>query len=79
MNLMDYGPNGLFVSLTHDIRKLPMVLNAIDTKYEVQIQEGLKLITIRHYNERVVEEVIGKQEVFLQLADGINSWYLIKE
>jgi aspartate kinase len=79
MNLMDYGPNGLFVSLTSDARRLPQVLNAIEEKYDVQIQEGLQLITIRHYNNQIVDEIIGEQEVFLQLADGVNAWYLIKE
>ncbi len=79
MNIMDYGPNGLFASLTYDSRKLPQVLSAIETKYDIQVQQGLKLITIRHYNKQVVEEIIGKQEIFLQLADGINGWYLIKE
>jgi aspartate kinase len=79
MNLMDYGPNGLFVSLTYDSRKLPEVLKQIEDKYNIELKKGLKLITIRHYHDEVVNDVIGEREVFLHLADGINAWYLIEE
>lgn len=54
------------VSVTQDPAQLKALLSDLQTDYKVLYNEGLELMTIRHYQPKVVEELIAGREVLLE-------------
>ncbi len=46
------------VCVDNDPMKIPGILNELQTAYHVEFSEGLQLITIRNYNEAVVDMLL---------------------
>lgn len=54
------------VSVTNNTAQLSALLNDLKADYKVLYNEGLELMTIRHYQPKVVEELIAGREVLLE-------------
>lgn len=54
------------VSVANHPSKIKELIDELQQDYQVLYNEGLELLTIRHYNEQIVEELIRGKEVLLQ-------------
>ena len=46
-------------------RELPTLIKALQKNFVVKYNEGLELITVRHYTEETIEHLIEQKEVLL--------------
>lgn len=58
VNLMQNSAISFAVCVDNDPRKIPGILNELQADYHVEFSEGLQLITIRNYNEAVVDMLL---------------------
>jgi len=54
------------VSVADHRSRIDALIKELQENYQVLYNEGLELLTIRHYNERILEELIKGREVLLQ-------------
>lgn len=54
------------VSIEHHTAKIQELINDLQQDYQVRYNEGLELMTIRHYNESIIQELIKDKEVLLE-------------
>ena len=54
------------VSVANDPSKIAALIQDLQNDYEVKYNEDLELLTIRHYNPKIVEELIRNKEVILE-------------
>jgi len=54
------------VSVKNEPEKIKQLIEDLKDRYKVLYNEGLELLTIRHFNEKIVEELIREKEVLLE-------------
>jgi aspartate kinase len=66
INTMQNSAISFSVSVDEDKAKLQELIADLQTEYEVRYNMGLELLTIRHFNETIAEELATGKEVMLQ-------------
>jgi aspartate kinase len=54
------------------------ILNLFGTNYEVRYNEGLELVTIRHYDNATIERVTKGKEIILQQRTRHTARFVLK-
>jgi aspartate kinase len=54
------------------------ILNLFSTNYEVRYNEGLELVTIRHYDNATIERVTQNKEIILQQRTRHTARFVLK-
>ncbi|MBT3647336.1 MAG: aspartate kinase [Flavobacteriales bacterium] len=54
------------VSLANEKEKIDLLIRELESSYKVLYNDGLELLTIRHYNEPIVSELIKDREILLE-------------
>lgn len=54
------------VSLANEKEKIEDLIGELEKSYKVLYNDGLELLTIRHYNESIVSELIKDREILLE-------------
>ena len=54
------------VSVDADKSRLGELISDLQNDYEVRYNEGLELLTIRHFNEKIANELASGKEILLQ-------------
>lgn len=78
INLMHNSAVCFSVSVDYDEDRLVALIKEIKRDYDVEIQRGLELITIRYYNEQTIKRVLENKEVILELRDTYTCQLLVK-
>lgn len=66
INTMQNSAISFSVSVDADKNKLEELIADLQTDYEVRYNEGLELLTIRHFNEKIALELATGKEILLQ-------------
>ena len=66
INTMQNSAISFSVSVDADKSKLQDLVSDLQSDYEVRYNEGLELLTIRHFNEKIAEELPHGKEILLQ-------------
>lgn len=66
INTMQNSAISFSVSVDADKSKLQELINDLQSDYEVRYNEGLELLTIRHFNEKIAHELATGKEILLQ-------------
>jgi aspartate kinase len=66
INTMQNSAISFSVSVNDDRAKLKTLIDDLRADYAVLYNEGLELLTIRHFNEKIAEELAKGKEVLLQ-------------
>lgn len=66
INTMQNSAISFSVSVDQQPTRLHALIEDLSADYEVRYNEGLELLTIRHFNEKIAQELIGSKEVLLQ-------------
>ena len=56
----------LSVCVDDDMQRVENLIDALQVDYKVTYNQNLQLLTVRHYNEEILEELIGSKKVFLE-------------
>jgi aspartate kinase len=65
-NLMQSGAVSLLVCLDDRTDKIERLASQASTLFEVEVEKGLTLLTIRHYREEVLERLTRGKQIILR-------------
>ncbi len=66
INLIQIAALTISVSVDNNKHKLDAVLGELENIYKTKINEGLELLTIRHFNEQILLKLTKDKKIFLE-------------
>lgn len=79
INLMQNSAVSFSVCFNEDKVKLDAIQKELNKDYTLKYNTGLKLITVRHYTDELVDELIGETKVYLVQKSRVTTQVLVKE
>jgi len=79
INLMQNSAVSFSVCFNEDLVKLEALITDLKSSFSLKYNTGLQLITVRHYNDELVNELIGNNKVYLFQKSRVNVQFLIKQ
>lgn len=79
INLMQNSAVSFSVCFNEDLFKLEALLLDLKEKFILKYNTGLQLITIRHYNDKLVDELIAGKKVYLVQKSRVTVQLLVKD
>lgn len=61
-----------------DSRKFDMLTAALGNEYRIRYNEGLELLTIRHYNSAIISELLQDREVLLEQRSRSTARFVLR-
>ncbi|MEO0066184.1 MAG: hypothetical protein RI983_1510 [Bacteroidota bacterium] len=65
-NLIQTGAISLQLCLDDHVEKIGLLAEKCSEMFDVQIEKSLSLITIRHYDEQIIKELLSEKYILLQ-------------
>lgn len=78
VNVMQNSAISFSVSLDNDERKIPSLIEALQKDYKVLYNENLQLVTIRYYNQDVINKICGDRSVLLEQKSRTTVQLVVK-
>jgi aspartate kinase len=66
INLMQNSAISFSICVDNDASKIQRFIEAISEEYAVKYNEDLKLLTIRHYNDQVIQQLVNSNDVLVE-------------
>lgn len=66
INLMQNSAISFSICVDNDPIKIPKFIESISETYAVKYNEDLKLLTIRHYNDQVIQQLVNDKDVLVE-------------
>jgi len=79
VNMMHNSAVNFSVSIDDTGENVTALLDDLATRYDVQYQKGLELITIRHYNQQTIDRVLVGKAIILELKDSYTCQLLVRK
>jgi aspartate kinase len=76
-NLMQSGAVILQVCVDDDPRKTERLALEAAAIFDVSIEKGLTMLTVRHYHEKILDELIGNRKIILQQRSDVTAQTLL--
>lgn len=78
INTMQNSAVSLSVSVNADAQKIPGLLSDLQQDYAVKYNEGLELLTIRHYNQQTIDSLTQNKTILLEQKTRTTARYLMR-
>lgn len=65
-NLMQNSAISFSICIDDNPAKLHRLLTALSGEFSIKYNQGLELITIRHYNQKTIDKVVNKRKILLE-------------
>lgn len=78
INLMQNSALSFSLCLDYDDKKVKPFIDAIAEAYSVKYNEGLKLLTIRHHNEQVIQQLVDPSTILVEQKSRHTARYVLK-
>lgn len=78
VNLIQNSAISISICLDYNERKFPALLNDLQENYEVYYNEGVELITIRHYTDETIREILYNLEVLIEQKTRATVHYVVE-
>ncbi|WP_257667850.1 aspartate kinase [Parapedobacter tibetensis] len=79
VNMMHNSAVSFSVSIDSTGENIAELLRDLKARYDVQRQNGLELITIRHYNQQTIDRVLVEKEIIMELKDSYTCQLLVRK
>ncbi|SFC10733.1 aspartate kinase [Parapedobacter composti] len=79
VNMMHNSAVSFSVSVDNTGENVQGLLDDLKTRYDVQHQNGLELITIRHYNQQTIDRVLIEKAIIMELKDSYTCQLLVRK
>ncbi len=79
INMMHNSAVHFAVGVDQDEQKINSLLNSLRPNFNIALQSGLELITIRYYDQATIDRVLIGKEVILELRDKDTFQLLVKD
>jgi aspartate kinase len=77
-HLMQNSALNFSVCVNDDQRKIPALIEALSKDYKVLFNKGLSLLTVRHYSEELLDELLKGKEVLLEQKTRNTARYVYR-
>lgn len=78
INLMQNSAISFSACFDFDSFKIPLLLEQLKTVFKVLYNEGLELLTIRHFDQNTIDELITDKDVFLEQKTRNTAQFVYK-
>ncbi len=79
INLMQNSAVSFSVCFNENLVKLEALISELSDDFSMKYNTGLQLITIRHYTDELVNELVGNKKVYLFQKSRVNAQFLVKD
>lgn len=79
VNMMHNSAVSFSVSIDNTGDNVAALLNDLRSRYDIQHQYGLELITIRYYNQQTIARVLVEKEIIMELKDSYTCQLLVRK
>lgn len=79
VNQMQISALNFSVCASYDERKFENLLADLRSNYRVTYNLGLELLTIRHYNPEIIEEMVNGYKVLMEQKNRDTAWFVMKQ
>ena len=66
INLMQNSAISFSIAVDADKRKIDQLLTRLGGTYKIRYNTGVNLLTVRHYNEKVIKDLTAEKEILLE-------------
>ncbi len=77
VGLMHNSAINFSACLTYDPKRVQAMANELSANYNVDVREGVQLVTIRHYKADTIDEVIAGKQVLLSQESQVMARYVV--
>ena len=78
INLMQNSALKFLLCINNDKRRLPKIIDQLESEFKVSYETGLELITIRYFDETTVERVLLNKDLILEHRDKKNIQLIVR-
>jgi aspartate kinase len=78
INLMQNSAISFSICVDFDTMKVPRFIEKLSSKYVVKYNESLKLLTIRHYNDQVIDKLVNTSQVLVEQKSRQTARFVLK-
>ena len=78
VNSMRNTAISFMVVLTHDSSKLKQLIASLQEEYDITLLENIELITVRHADEKTLEELKRGKEILFAEQYGKTNQFIVK-
>ncbi|MCR9171138.1 MAG: aspartate kinase [bacterium] len=79
INLMQNSALSFSILVDAQKVKIPQILAAFEDSYQVKFNEGLELVTIRHYDQETIDRVTVDKDILLQQKTRETARLIVKQ
>lgn len=79
VNMMQNGAVSFSIAVDYIKRDFDTMIEKLNQDFDIRYNSKLKLITIRHYSEQKIEELIGDEKVYLEQKSRNTAQYLVNQ
>lgn len=79
INLMQNSAISFSVCIDNDPFKVPPLIDELKQRFKVLYNDQLELVTIRHYNQEVINEITQNKEIFIEQKSRNTAQFVIKD
>jgi aspartate kinase len=78
INLMQNSAISFSICIDFDTMKVPRFIEKLSSNYVVKYNESLKLLTIRHYNDQVINKLVNTAQVLVEQKSRQTARFVLK-
>lgn len=67
------------VSSDYDAQKIEPLVKDLEKRFDVSVQKGLELATIRYFNQQTIDRVLVNKKIILEVKDSYTCQMLIRD
>ncbi len=79
INLVQNSAISFSVCTDNDAYKVPPLITALKERFKVLYNDGLELVTIRHYTPEIIDKIIQNKEIFLEQKSRNTAQFVVKQ
>ncbi|MDY0104202.1 MAG: aspartate kinase [Lentimicrobium sp.] len=79
INMMQNSAISFSICIDNHPEKLKRIITALSGEFSVKYNTGLELITIRYYNKKIVDKIVGKRPIFLEQRSRLTVQLVVEE
>jgi aspartate kinase len=79
INLMQNSAISFSVCMDENKERFEGLLQALNENYKIRFNENLTLITIRHYDQQTIDQVIGQRKIILEQYSRLTAQIIVSD
>ena len=79
VNLIQNSALSFSVCILNEPKKIEKLIQILSTNFSIKYNKNLTLLTIRHYSEITIKEIINNRTIVLEQKNRTSARFILKE